>query len=89
MVNTMNKEYMQDLINDWIEYDWCNCEIILDGVVYDVISEEFPEDNTANFIITNTDTEEPAYWVSTIPVFENDILVSATVDDIANPRDYA
>lgn len=82
----LSEKTIQSYINTFIElnYDWS--EIEYRNGIWELTSEQFPEDNTANFYFTNGNTE---FFIGTDANFSDGVLVSAVVNDVINLEETA
>lgn len=65
------------------DYDWVDVDYR--GGSWELTCEQYPEDNTANFLFTNSKT---TFVIATDPVFDDNQLKSATVTEIDTLYDY-
>jgi hypothetical protein len=75
------QSHIDFFIND--DCDWV--DVNYRGDSWELTCEQYPEDNTANFLFTNSKT---TFVIATDPVFVDDELKSATVTEIQKLYDY-
>jgi len=79
------KKTIQSHIDFFINGDFTWVDVDYRGDSWELTSEEYPEDNTANFLFTNSKT---TFVIATDPVFADNQLKSATVTEIEKLYDY-